>query len=111
VNTAPSTVAAAAPAPAAAAATAPAPVQTASAAPETTGSIPQEPKAAAPRGAVVEGWLLREVVDGFALIESMNGRLFEVGPGSNIPGVGRVESIKRQDGQWVVLTPKGIIAR
>jgi len=114
VNTAPSTVAAAAPAPAAAAATAPAaplPVQTASAAPETTGSIPQEPKAAAPRGSVVEGWLLREVVDGFALIESANGRLFEVGPGSNIPGLGRVESIKRQEGQWVVLTPKGVIAR
>lgn len=91
---------------------APAPVQTASAAaPETTGSIPQEPKQSLPKPLVVEGWLLREVVDGFALIESSNGRLFEVGPGSNIPGVGRVESIKRQEGQWVVLTPKGLITR
>jgi hypothetical protein len=88
---------------------APAPVQVAAAAPETTGSIPQEAKQTPPKPPVVEGWLLREVVDGFALIEGVNGRLFEVGPGSNIPGVGRVESIKRQDGQWVVLTPKGLI--
>jgi hypothetical protein len=81
----------------------------AAASPEITGSIPQEAKQTPPKPAVVEGWLLREVVDGFALIEAANGRLFEVGPGSNIPGVGRVESIKRQEGQWVVLTPKGLI--
>jgi hypothetical protein len=103
------TAAAATPAPAATPAAASPPVQVASAAPETTGSIPQEAKQTPPKPAVVEGWLLREVVDGFALIEGVNGRLFEVGPGSNIPGVGRVESIKRQDGQWVVLTPKGLI--
>jgi hypothetical protein len=88
-----------------------APIQTASAAPETTGSIPQEAKLAPPKPPAVEGWVLREVVDGFALIEGFNGRLFEVGPGSNIPGVGRVEAIKRQEGQWVVFTPKGVITR
>lgn len=99
---------AAAPAPATPAA---APIQTASAAPETTGSIPQEAKLAPPKPPTVEGWVLREVVDGFALIEGFNGRLFEVGPGSNIPGVGRVEAIKRQEGQWVVFTPKGVITR
>jgi hypothetical protein len=98
-----------APTPAAASTATPAPVQVAAASPEITGSIPQEAKQTPPKPAVVEGWLLREVVDGFALIEAANGRLFEVGPGSNIPGVGRVESIKRQEGQWVVLTPKGLI--
>ena len=101
--------AAAAPAPAATPTPAPAPIQVAAASPETTGSIPQETKQTISKPAVVEGWLLREVVDGFALIEASNGRLFEVGPGSNIPGVGRVEAIKRQDGQWVVFTPKGLI--
>ena len=25
------------------------------------------------------------------------------------PGIGRVETIKRQDGRWVVVTPKGVI--
>jgi hypothetical protein len=106
VNTAAATPA---PTPAAASTATPAPVQVAAASPEITGSIPQEAKQTPPKPAVVEGWLLREVVDGFALIEAANGRLFEVGPGSNIPGVGRVESIKRQEGQWVVLTPKGLI--
>jgi hypothetical protein len=102
------TIAAAAPATPAPAS---APIQTASAAPETTGSIPQEAKLTPPKPPTVEGWVLREVVDGFALIEGFNGRLFEVGPGSNIPGVGRVEAIRRQEGQWVVFTPKGVITR
>jgi hypothetical protein len=73
-------------------------------APDTTGSVGAKPP-------VVDGWVLRQVFDGFALIEGFNGRLFEVGPGSNIPGVGRVEAIRRVEGQWVVLTPKGAITR
>ena len=58
----------------------------------------------------VEGWTLREYFAGRALLESRNGRLFEVGPGSNLPGVGKVEAIKRVDGKIVVTTPKGVIA-
>jgi hypothetical protein len=27
-----------------------------------------------------------------------------------LPGLGSVEEIKRQNGRWVVMTPKGIIA-
>jgi hypothetical protein len=73
------------------------------AAPETTGSI-----GAPPRGAYVEGWVLRDIFDGRAMIESRNG-LYEVGPGSNIPGLGRIESIKRIDGRWAVVTPRGLI--
>jgi hypothetical protein len=29
--------------------------------------------------------------------------------GAPLPGIGPVEQIKRQDGRWVVVTPKGII--
>jgi hypothetical protein len=58
---------------------------------------------------VVEGWTLLDYYAGRAVIENRNGTLFEVGPGSNLPGLGRVESIKRQDGRVVVATPKGII--
>ena len=76
--------------------------------PDTTGSIASDGR---PKPPVVDGWVLRQVFDGFALIEGFNGRLFEVGPGSNIPGIGRVETIRRQEGQWVVVTPKGIITR
>lgn len=75
-------------------------------APETTGSI-GVPTAAA-RPPVLEGWVLRDVLDGHAMIESRYG-LYEVGPGSNVPGLGRVETIKRIDGRWAVVTSRGIV--
>lgn len=75
------------------------------AAPEITGSIvPKQHD----RPSVVSGWVLREVFDGAAMVESRYG-LYEVVPGANLPGLGRVETIRRQDGRWVVVTPKGII--
>lgn len=61
------------------------------------------------RSPVVTGWVLRDIYRGRALVESRYAGVFEVGPGSMLPGVGRVEMIKRQDGKWVVVTPKGII--
>lgn len=57
----------------------------------------------------VDGWVLREVYNGSALVESRNRRLYEVMPGGVIPGVGRVESIERRGARWVVLTDKGFI--
>ena len=47
---------------------------------------------------------------GRAVVESRSGTLFRVGPGSNVPGLGRVESIKRENGRVVVTTANGIIA-
>jgi hypothetical protein len=88
--------------------TASAPAQAASvAAPDVTGSIASADKAARPP--VAEGWYLLDYYAGRAVIENRSGTLFEVGPGSNLPGLGRVESIKRQDGRVVVTTPKGVI--
>jgi len=94
-------------APAAAAPAAAAPV----AAKETTGSI--SPPAAAPRVELarlpmVEGWVLRDVANGGALIEGRQG-IFEVYAGDPVPGLGRVDAIRRQDGHWVVVTSKGLI--
>jgi hypothetical protein len=57
---------------------------------------------------VVEGWVLRAVSHGVALVESRHGAL-EIEPGDTLPGVGRVHEIKRQAGHWVVVTPKGLI--
>jgi len=81
--------------------------------PEVTGSIP-EPKPGEGLGvgksAIVEGWVLRDIYRGRALVEGLrSGVIFEVGPGSTIPGLGRVETITRQDGRWMVVTPKGLI--
>jgi len=99
----------AAPAAPAAAAAAPA------AAKDVTGSIspPATTPAAAPKAEVarlptVEGWVLRDVTNGGALIEGRRG-MFEVYAGDPIPGVGRVDAIRRQDGRWVVVTGKGLI--
>jgi hypothetical protein len=32
-----------------------------------------------------------------------------VTPGSVLPGAGHVDAVKRQDGQWVVVTARGLI--
>jgi hypothetical protein len=90
------------------------------AAKEVTGSItppattaPAAASAAAPKPEVarlptVEGWVLRDVANGGALIEGRQG-LYEVFAGDPLPGVGRVDAIRRQDGRWVVVTSKGLI--
>src|SRR3954469_10319930 len=58
---------------------------------------------------VVEGWVIRDVYNGIALVEGRNQRLIEVSTGQNLPGVGRVEAIERRGKSWVVVTAKGII--
>ncbi len=35
--------------------------------------------------------------------------MLEVGPGDTIPGVGRVRSIERLDGRWVLVMQDGYI--
>jgi hypothetical protein len=56
----------------------------------------------------VEGWELRDVAYGGALIASRRG-VYEVYPGDAVRGLGRVEAIRKQDGRWVVVTSKGLI--
>ena len=58
---------------------------------------------------MVAGWVIREVFDGRAVIENERLGFYEVVPGANLPGIGRVETIRRQDGRGVVVTPKGLI--
>ncbi len=57
---------------------------------------------------IVDGWVLRQVLDGAATVEGRQG-IFEVIPGDPLPGVGRVDAIRRQDGRWVVVTSRGLI--
>ena len=77
------------------------------AAPEVTGSVAPKEES---KPQIAEGWRLRDFYSGRALVESKNGALFEVAPGSNLPGLGKVETIKRENGKVVVTTQKGIIA-
>jgi hypothetical protein len=99
-RTATNVTAALAPAPASAPALASAP------APETTGSVAPKQQ---DRPAVVDGWMLREVFRGGAVVENERMGIFEIVPGANLPGLGKVETIRRHDGRWVVMTPKGMI--
>jgi hypothetical protein len=89
---------------------------------ETTGSISaaqtaptatQQAAATLPKTEVgrlptVDGWVLRDVADGGALIDGRRG-VYEVYAGDFIPGLGRIDAIRRQDGRWVVVTSKGLI--
>ena len=76
--------------------------------PDTTGSVTSVEKNQN-KPVVVEGWKLLDYYAGRAVLESRTGALYEVGPGSNLPGVGKVETVKRVDGKVIVTTPKGII--
>ena len=98
------------PTPVAAAAPQPAPK-------EVTGSI-TPPAATAPKAAdvknevgrlpTIEGWNLRDVANGGALIEGRQG-IFEVYAGDLVPGLGRIDAVRRQDGHWVVVTSRGLV--
>jgi hypothetical protein len=66
------------------------------------------PKTEVGRLPTVEGWRLRDVARGGALIEGRSG-LYEVYAGDPVPGLGRIDAIRRQDGRWVVVTSKGLI--
>jgi len=70
-----------------------------------TGSIAPPQPASAPSN----GWILRDVRRGTAFIEGRAGAFIEVEQGDVVPGLGRVESIKKQDGRWVVVTPKATL--
>ena len=83
-----------------------APPATAVAAATSAPAAPPKPEVA--RLPTVEGWVLRDVANGIALIESRRG-MYEVYAGDPIPGLGRVDAIRKQDGRWVVVTSKGLI--
>jgi hypothetical protein len=94
---------------------APVPVAAAPAPKEVTGSVtPQAnapaapPKAEVARLPTVEGWALRDVDHGSALIDGRQGA-FEVYAGDTVPGLGRIDAIRKQDGRWVVVTSRGLI--
>ena len=92
-------------APAAASSVPPRPVQASAAAPNLQASAkpqaPAEPKK-------IADWTVREVVDGVAILQGRRG-VIEVSVGDVVPGAGRVQSIDRQGGRWIVATNTGVI--
>jgi hypothetical protein len=61
------------------------------------------------RPTTIEGWALREVTNGIAVLEGPDG-IWRVGRGDTIPGVGRVVSIFRWGNRLIVATSRGLIS-
>jgi hypothetical protein len=83
------------------------------AASDVTGSIASNPRSKTSEPSVstpvLSSWIIDDVRNGRAMVESRYGDLFEVSAGSVLPGLGRVEQIERRDGRWVVVTASGLI--
>jgi hypothetical protein len=82
------------------------------AASDVTGTIPptQPPAAEAkPPERILQDWIVEDVRRGRALVLNRYGGVFDVSSGSVLPGLGRVETIKREDGEWIVVTARGRI--
>lgn len=78
-------------------------------APEFTGSVssPAAPAANTTR-TIIEGWYIRRVYDGAAVLEGKSG-VIEVSPGQDLPMLGRIQEIRNDGGRWQVITSKGIV--
>ena len=61
------------------------------------------------RPTTIEGWTLREVTNGTAVLEGPNGT-WRVTRGDTVPGVGRIESIFRWGNRLMVATSSGLIS-
>jgi hypothetical protein len=69
-----------------------------------------QPPAQPPRAQYVDGWILRGVNRGVAYIQGRTMGVIEVERGDVVPGIGRIDAIRRQEGRWVVVTSRGLIA-
>jgi hypothetical protein len=56
----------------------------------------------------IEGWTVRDVAGGTAVLEGPNGAI-RVVAGTTIPALGRIESIVRWGNRWIVATSSGLI--
>jgi hypothetical protein len=80
-----------------------APMMASLASPEVTGSVPPS----APRK-VVKGWSVRQAYEGIAILQSPNG-VIEAVLGQQVPGLGRIEEIRNENGRLVVESSGGVI--
>jgi hypothetical protein len=68
-----------------------------------------EPKSEVARLPTIDGWVLRDIGHGGALIQSRREGVYEVYAGDFVPSLGRIDAVRKQDGHWVVVTSKGLI--
>ena len=61
------------------------------------------------RPTTIEGWTLRDVTNGTAVLEGPNGT-WRAARGDTVPGLGRIDSIFRWGNRLMVATSKGLIS-
>jgi hypothetical protein len=74
-----------------------------------TAPLPQPRPPVARAAQVVKGWSAYVAPDGAILVEQQGGDLFQVSTGAPLPGLGRVEAIRRDGAHVEVVTAKGVI--
>lgn len=81
----------------------------ASAAPDTevTGSVSSPAHASTPKK-VVKGWSVRQAYEGVAILQGPSG-VVEAILGQQVPGLGRIEEIRAENGHLLVLTSAGAV--
>ncbi|MEZ2144985.1 hypothetical protein AAE026_22245 [Bradyrhizobium sp. DN5] len=79
------------------------PMVASAAAPEVTGSLAPS----APRK-VIKGWSVRQAYEGIAILQSPNG-VIEAVLGQQVPGLGRIEDIRNENGRLVVESSGGVV--
>lgn len=77
------------------------------AAPEFTGSVAPSERTSAPRK-VIKGWSVRQAYEGIAILQGPNG-VVEAVLGQQVPGLGRIEEIRSENGRLVVETSGGVV--
>ncbi|MBM7484875.1 hypothetical protein JOE52_003857 [Bradyrhizobium canariense] len=88
-------------------ATQPMPMMASAATPEITGSVAPSERISAPRK-TVKGWSVRQAYEGIAILQGPNG-VVEAVLGQQVPGLGRIEEIKNENGRLVVESSGGVI--
>jgi len=96
--------------------TIPAPAAAAPPAAPGTVAVPMPtPRPAAPRvaaittrPAVLQDWWIYDARGGYIFVAG-HGEIYQAVPGAPLPGLGPVQSVKRENGSWIVVTPKGLI--
>ena len=78
------------------------------AAPEFTGSVPAPERASPPRK-TIKGWSVRQAYEGIAILQGPNG-VIEAVLGQQVPGLGRIEEIRNENGRLAVeLSGGGVV--
>ena len=58
--------------------------------------------------ATVDGWVVREVANGTAVLQGPNG-VWKAARGDAVPGLGKVDSIVLWGNRWIVATSRGLV--